>query len=813
MKILLQNQYDGLLGGVETYLKLLTEALIAKGHQVIVVYTKSGKKTGERKSGYQSFYLPNLDLDEYVYYSKTRKKEIGAELSYLESIVKQEKPDVIHLNNTHYPRQYGFLKRYAPVVQTVHDFFNCCNTILKMLPDKLCSSPLGIDCFKNRCVAPLDIMELWRFKTKCLNRLAMRGFSKILVTTQFMKEMLVYNGFQENRVVVAPLFVEDWGMTIGESEPPVILYAGRLAREKGVTDFIQMLRLIPGDFKAFIIGDGPQKEECVDLVKLMGLEEKVVFTGFLNRQEIKDYFARASVVVVPSLWPEPFCLVGLEAMSCSKPVVAYDVGGISSWLNDTYNGYLVNRGDIRELARAVDFLLNRKDLARGMGKNGRRLFEEDFSKQRHLETIFAVYNEVAAARKQSHSFFLGLAGARQPGQRLGHAGRRQLRIEYPKLLPHESLPEYNKRMIEFEIQNNICVVKSYPEEITISTTTRCNMNPPCVICERNLRGKNDFEYDIDAVIMEKIKPIFKYADRIYLHCGGEPLITDKIYDVIENVAPPTKIIFNTNGALFTEKKIKYMVDRGVVEVISFSVDAATEKTYNRIRSADFNKVINNIKFLVEYRNLVNKDKPLLRPLVLMNFCIFKQNISEVPDYVLLAKKLGVDGLDFSHLNQGFDWKQVRKDYVFDYKTESVMHMENIEDHDKLILKAYALGKEHNLPINFNGSPFLDTNNSEKIKVKNEISEVVKCHKKCIAPWNRAVIETDGRVRICYFHNSSYGTIGKIKGINAAPYHAEAESFDAVWNGSQAVEVRREFLKKGIARRCVTENPCIFQNRL
>ncbi len=187
MKIFLQNQYDDLLGGVETYFKLVKEALLEKGHEVIAIYTQSGKKPGAANNGYKEYYLPNLDLREDIYFSKTRKKEIKKDLDFLRGLAVKEKPDIIHLNNTYYPSQYSFLRRYAPVIQTVHDFFNCCNTLVKILPDSVCSQPLGPACFKNKCVSPKSIMELWRFRNKYMNREAMKRLDKILVTTPYMK--------------------------------------------------------------------------------------------------------------------------------------------------------------------------------------------------------------------------------------------------------------------------------------------------------------------------------------------------------------------------------------------------------------------------------------------------------------------------------------------------------------------------------------------------------------------------------------------------------------------------------------------------
>jgi glycosyltransferase involved in cell wall biosynthesis/MoaA/NifB/PqqE/SkfB family radical SAM enzyme len=812
MKIILQNQYDNLLGGVETYFQLLVKALLEKGHEVVAVYTFSGKRLAETKGKFKAVYLPGLDLPEEAYYSQTKQGEIKRSLDILEAIVKEEKPDIIHLNNTYYPSQYSLLRRYAPLIQTVHDFFNTCPMLLKMFPNDVCTSPMGAECFRKGCVSPKSIMELWRYKTKYVNREAMKRFDRQLVTTEYMKRMLVSNGFSADKVDVVPLFVEDFGYSAVPSINTV-LYVGRLTREKGVLHFLHMLKLLKSNFRAVVAGDGPQRVECEALVSKLGLKNDVTFTGFLNRQQLKEYYLRSSVVVVPSLWPEPFCLVGLEALSYARPVVAYDTGGVSSWLKDSYNGFLIKRGDIHKLGHGVDAILKDCLLCAEMGENGRRIFEERYTEKVHFPRLLEIYEQLNKDRHERGKRPLRVhVNLPFDMAKIGDTVKRQFeKRHYPQRLPREVLPDYNKRVIAFEVKNKIAVVRSYPEEITISTTTRCNMTPPCVICERNERTVDE-EGDLDESVFKRLKPIFKFADRIYLHCGGEPLMTKRSYDIIDSVAPPTKIIFNTNGALFTEKTIKHMVDCGVVDIISFSLDAATEKTYKRIRSADFNKVVSHIKTLIDYRNQKNRHKPLLRPLVLMNFCIFRQNYHEVADYVTLAHRLGADGLDFSHLNAGFDWKQQRADYVFDYKNEHVLALENKEDHDQQILRAFELGQQYKIPINFNGNPFIGQLNASKRDVKNEISEVIKWEKKCIAPWNRAVIEADGRVRVCYFHHNRYQTIGRFRVEHVSPHYRQCSSFEEIWNGKEAVSIRKEFLDKGIARRCITKNPCIFQNR-
>ncbi|TAM43327.1 glycosyltransferase family 1 protein [bacterium] len=390
MKILLQNQYDAPLGGVETYFQLMLKALLEKGHEVIAVYTFSGKKNTIRRDNFKAFYLPNLDLPEEIYCSQRRKREIKQDLVLLRSIVEKEKPDVLHLNNTYYPAQFNFLRSQVPVIQSVHDFFNCCPTLLKMFNDQTCGMPSGVGCFRKGCVSPKSIRELWRFKAKYVNREAMKQFDRQLVTSGYMKEVLLSNGFEEDRVEVVPLFVEEQ-VSSGERQEDAVMYAGRLAAEKGVLHFIHMLKLIKHPFKAYIAGEGPLREECENLVKFAGLEDRVTFTGFLSRKELKEYFLKSAVVVVPSLWPEPFCLVGIEAMSFAKPVVAYNTGGISSWLRDNYNGSLAERGEIKELARAVETILQDKKLALNMGENGRLLFAERFTEQKHFARLFSIY--------------------------------------------------------------------------------------------------------------------------------------------------------------------------------------------------------------------------------------------------------------------------------------------------------------------------------------------------------------------------------------------------------------------------------------
>jgi glycosyltransferase involved in cell wall biosynthesis len=87
-------------------------------------------------------------------------------------------------------------------------------------------------------------------------------------------------------------------------------------------------------------GDGPCRAEWAALAARHRVE--CTFPGWLSGDERVTWLRRASVVALPSTWPEPFGLVGLEAGSVGVPTVAFDVGGISEWLRHDVNGVLVS---------------------------------------------------------------------------------------------------------------------------------------------------------------------------------------------------------------------------------------------------------------------------------------------------------------------------------------------------------------------------------------------------------------------------------------------------------------------------------------
>src|SRR5262249_34443302 len=146
-----------------------------------------------------------------------------------------------------------------------------------------------------------------------------------------------------------------------------LLFLGRVVPQKGLDTLVRCLRHVRSAARLVVAGDGPDLGRVRQLTQTLGLAHRVSFVGWVSPEHKAVLCERASVVVIPSVWPEPFGLVGLEAMSHGRPVVAFDVGGISDWLQDGVTGYLVRPYDVEEMARRIDHLLDHAEVAHDFG--------------------------------------------------------------------------------------------------------------------------------------------------------------------------------------------------------------------------------------------------------------------------------------------------------------------------------------------------------------------------------------------------------------------------------------------------------------
>jgi glycosyltransferase involved in cell wall biosynthesis len=356
------------VGGAETYVRGLTGLLASAGHEVAVL-----------QAGGSEIHPAVV--------AQNGSSGLG--------------PDVVHVHGPALPPGLE-APRAVPAVHSLHDFgFACASGMKYFRSGRICARSHGMACLPAGIVAGCNHRfdprpSLVRYREIERELPLLRRAAGLVVHSRFMRSVALANGLPAERVTVIPLFVPP---TDGLSTPArrTIAFVGRIVREKGLDVLIEALSSCPDRWDGLLVaGEGWDRERCHRLVHRYGIGSKVEFLGHLDAAGVRGVFDAARVVAVPSRWPEPFGIVGLEAMAAGRPVVASGVGGIPEWLDDGRTGVLVPPGDPRALARALVSVLAEPGRAETMGAEGRRQIER-FSPESHLRQLLAVYEQAAGA--------------------------------------------------------------------------------------------------------------------------------------------------------------------------------------------------------------------------------------------------------------------------------------------------------------------------------------------------------------------------------------------------------------------------------
>jgi glycosyltransferase involved in cell wall biosynthesis len=229
-----------------------------------------------------------------------------------------------------------------------------------------------------------------------LDRLTHRLLQHYIVDSQRVADTLVKRGFETSKLKVIyngiPLPVLSPTQK-RQNDPPVIVCVGNLRPVKGHTYLLLALKILLDHgirFQAWIVGDGPLKEELTTTAKTLQLSPFVSFMGRVNSVEAvlreADIFASLSL-------SEGIPIALMEAMSFGLPVVATDVGGVSELINDGSSGSLIPNKGIHEAASRLEMLLTHPTLRTRIGRNARQIIASRFS----IENTVQEYEKLYAA--------------------------------------------------------------------------------------------------------------------------------------------------------------------------------------------------------------------------------------------------------------------------------------------------------------------------------------------------------------------------------------------------------------------------------
>jgi len=380
MRILIINNTYGFLGGTEKYVRDIKNALKRRGHYVYVVAVE---KVGDY----------NINEENLTFTKELLLDDIGKDIKF---ILNKTNPDIIFINNFSNAQLIEKLIKIKPVCRFLHDYSPLCLGWSKVIrfTGNICEYPLGPWCIPcalySHTISYRPKIMLRQIKLKFYEQRVLSKIKNIIVASRYMKECLISNDFEDARIDINPYFINLPDVT-DVSYENFILFVGRIWEQKGLQFLIKALAYCDKCINLKIIGDGPYLKTIITQIKNTNLSHRIEILGMLPYEKISEYYKNCLVVVVPSIWPEPFGIVGVESMSFQKPVVAFDVGGIKDWLLNGETGFLVKRGDVRGLADKINFLLNNKTVAVEMGRKGREIVAQKFTEERHvnhLEEIF-----------------------------------------------------------------------------------------------------------------------------------------------------------------------------------------------------------------------------------------------------------------------------------------------------------------------------------------------------------------------------------------------------------------------------------------
>ena len=164
-------------------------------------------------------------------------------------------------------------------------------------------------------------------------------YAAVVVASHHMRDEMATRRCATDRLHVLPLFSTVNGSAVERGgEPDTVLFAGRMTTLKGghvlIAAAARATRMLERPVRIIMAGDGPQKDAWRGLASSLGVQLEL--TGWVGLDARARVYGRGQLVAVPSLWPEPFGLAGLDAASLGRPAVAFDVGGIREWLTDGF---------------------------------------------------------------------------------------------------------------------------------------------------------------------------------------------------------------------------------------------------------------------------------------------------------------------------------------------------------------------------------------------------------------------------------------------------------------------------------------------
>ncbi len=400
MKILsVHNSYQT-PGGEDHVFAEEADLLRSHGHQVVLYHTSNEQVKGKN---------PLVLLGNTIWNNRIHHE--------LRALMQRERPDVVHVHNTFpviSPAVYYAANEAAiPVVQTLHNFRMLCPAGTLFRDGHVCEECVGKrvpwpgvvhGCYRNSRLATAaggamlathNYMKTWS-----------KAVSAYIALSNFARDKFIQAGFPAEKILVKPNFLKtDPGA--GDGSGNYALFVGRLTPEKGINTLLEAWREIGTKLPLQIAGDGPMASEVERASREI---EGVTWLKWLPREKVLETMKNASVLVVASTWLEPFGLILAEAFAVGLPVIASNLGSMSTMVEHERTGLHFSAGNTKSLVEAVGWWNAHPTEVALMRGRVRLEYETKYTAERNYSQMMNIYESVLNFRGA-----LSMAGVPEEG--------------------------------------------------------------------------------------------------------------------------------------------------------------------------------------------------------------------------------------------------------------------------------------------------------------------------------------------------------------------------------------------------------------
>ena len=417
MKIITANKYHFLNGGAERYMLSLTEELRNQGHEVIPFGIRYDRNI---PTDYDEYFIAPAGSGDQIRLNRQEggaltRLRIAARAVYsleakslMNRLVSDTNPDLLYCLNIVNHMSPSIIdsaaKHGVPVVMRLSDYNLVCPSYLCLREGSVCT-----ECYagyhralKYKCIygsmsaTACRVIAMYAHKWLGL-------YDKVgafVTPAKTLRHALIKCGFPEEKVHYIPTFVNISNWNPCYENHGYILYFGRLTPEKGINVLIDAYCASGVSDPLVVVGDGnPDYVAGLKLKVPENMRERIHFVGEKSGEELRDVVRYAKYVVVPSVCFDNSPNVVYESFAAGKPVVGSAIGGIQEQVNSNV-GMLVKPGDVTELAQALQSLSADTERLELLGRNARRLVEEEHNVKTHIERLLRLFGEVCSAGGQ-----------------------------------------------------------------------------------------------------------------------------------------------------------------------------------------------------------------------------------------------------------------------------------------------------------------------------------------------------------------------------------------------------------------------------